>query len=42
MHQIDSRLKRHLDAVHRDVRPFVCKICDKAYSYNFYLEKHTR
>ncbi len=35
-------LRRHVDELHKNIRPFVCELCDKSYGRKDYLDRHKR
>ncbi len=35
-------LRRHIDELHKNIRPFVCEICDKSYGRKDYLDRHLK
>jgi hypothetical protein len=39
--QFDS-LRRHVNELHKGVRPFACTVCDKNYGRRDYLDRHLR
>ena len=39
--KLDS-LRRHVNELHKGVRPFACNMCDKNYGRRDYLDRHLR
>ena len=39
--KLDS-LRRHVNELHKGVRPFACNLCDKNYGRRDYLDRHIR
>ena len=39
--KVDS-LRRHVQELHKGVRPFVCHLCEKSYGRRDYLERHMK
>jgi hypothetical protein len=39
--KLDS-LRRHVNELHKGVRPFACDLCDKSYGRRDYLDRHLR
>ena len=39
--KLDS-LRRHVNELHKGVRPFACNMCEKSYGRRDYLDRHIR
>lgn len=39
--KLDS-LRRHVNELHKGVRPFACSVCDKNYGRRDYLDRHMK
>ena len=39
--KLDS-LRRHVNELHKGVRPFACNLCDKNYGRRDYLDRHLK
>ncbi|KAM3181876.1 hypothetical protein ACTXT7_013490 [Hymenolepis weldensis] len=39
---LKRNLKRHIDNIHKNLKPFKCEICERCYSDRGYLENHVR
>ena len=39
--KVDS-LRRHVQELHKGVRPYICQLCEKSYGRRDYLERHMK
>ena len=39
--KLDS-LRRHVNELHKGVRPYACNLCDKSYGRRDYLDRHIK